>query len=345
MDQIKVLILTANPSNTEQAPLKLDAEVREIEEALRRSQFRDYFEVETAPALRPQDLQRELLDHRPQIVHFSGHGTKTRGLVLEDDAGEMKFVSTDALEMLFGALTKNPIQCVLFNACHSEEQAYAIHRFVDCVIGMKQAINDQVAIDFAVRFYDALGAGSSYGEAFDNGCAAIALEGSSQFSIPQLIGGRQGRAISPIEQDVSAVETTTPAQAPPTPTPSQSQLSGNITISGSGIAFNMVQAGNDAVVNQSQTQTQLTNPDLQVALEALANLKQAIATTDAINDTQKKMVSVPIQGLEEELQKPRPDRSAVEQSIEALKMFLGGVTTLAEPVTQVATLVVKVLGG
>jgi len=41
-------------------------------------------------AMRPEDRHRALLDHEPQIVHFSSHGAGERGLVLENDADRMQ---------------------------------------------------------------------------------------------------------------------------------------------------------------------------------------------------------------------------------------------------------------
>ncbi|NER28346.1 MAG: hypothetical protein F6J89_12095 [Symploca sp. SIO1C4] len=123
--------------------------------------------------------------------------------------------------------------------------------------------------------------------------------------------------------------------------PSQSQSFGNVTISGSNNPFNAIQAGDNVTVNQNHTQNKATNPDLQLALEALGQLKQAIATTDAIDEMEKAMVAIPIQKLEAQLQKPQPDRSVVDRTIATLKKALDGVITLAEPVTKVATLVAK----
>ncbi|MGB3788254.1 MAG: hypothetical protein WA949_09595 [Phormidesmis sp.] len=67
-----ILFLAANPVSTR--PLRLDEEVREIESGLRRSTHCDRFELKQRWAVRTRDLQRALLDCRPQIVHFSGHG-------------------------------------------------------------------------------------------------------------------------------------------------------------------------------------------------------------------------------------------------------------------------------
>lgn len=339
MPPIRILTLAANPKISGYDPLRLDAEVRRIEEALQRSPHRDRFQMATKLAVRTSDLRRALLEHRPQILHFSGHGTQTQGLVLENDAGQAQLVSIEALTRLFAALDSNPIDCVLLNACYSEMQAKAIHPFVDCVIGMNQPIGDQAAIQFAEGFYDALGAGSTYAEAFKIGCNAIELEGSPEYTIPILLGGKGGRAVAPVARGAQA-STVTVAEEKALP-PNQTQSIGNVTISGSNNPFNAVQAAGDVNIAQTHIHDKITNPDLQAALEALGHLKQAIAKTDAIDETAKAMVTIPIQKLEAELQKPQPDRSLVNRMVAIVKKALDGVLTLAEPVTKVATLIAK----
>ncbi|MGV0108345.1 CHAT domain-containing protein [Nostoc sp. DSM 114160] len=151
----KILIVSANPTTTDK--LRLDEEVREIQEGLQRSRSRDKFELITKWAVRPDDLRRALLDHNPHIIHFSGHGGGNQGLALENITGQMQLVSTESLARLF-KLFKDKIECILLNACYSEVQAEAIHQHINCVVGMNRAIGDRAAIKFAVGFYDALGA-------------------------------------------------------------------------------------------------------------------------------------------------------------------------------------------
>ncbi|GEM_PF-2217514 len=179
----KILILAANPTDTTNR-LRLDEEVREIESSLQRAEHRDKFEIFSKWAVRADDLRRALLDHRPQIVHFSGHGKGNQGLVLEDDSGQMQLVSTQALVGLFKLFIK--IECVVLNACYTEVQADAIHQHIDCVIGMSGAISDKAAIKFAVGFYDALGAGKNYQECFEFGCNAIDLQNIPESQTPKI---------------------------------------------------------------------------------------------------------------------------------------------------------------
>ena len=179
----KILILAANPKNTNQ--LRLDEEVREIQEGLQRSRSRDQFEIVSRWAVRPGDLRRALLDHEPQIVHFCGHGAGAEGLALENNAGQIKLVTGKALGGLFKLVQAN-VECVLLNACYSEAQSKAIHKHISYVIGMSNAIGDRAAIEFAVGFYDGLGADCSYEDAFEFGLSAIALEGIDETATPKL---------------------------------------------------------------------------------------------------------------------------------------------------------------
>lgn len=178
----KILILSANPKKT--SPLRLDEEMREIKEGLKRSASRDLFSIESAEAVRYRDLRRAILDHKPNIVHFSGHGTGEEGLVFEDEIGNLKLVDTEAIGELF-KLFADQVECVVLNACHSEYQAKEIAKHIDYVIGMSQAIDDKAAIEFSVAFYDALGAGRTYDFAYNLGCNAIRIGGIRQESIPQ----------------------------------------------------------------------------------------------------------------------------------------------------------------
>jgi len=178
-----ILILTGNPKGT--TPLRLDQEVRDISEGLKRSQHRDAFRIEQRWAVRPRDVQRAMLDLDPQIVHFSGHGEGEEGLAFEDESGKVKFVDAEALAGLF-ELFADQVECVILNACYSEVQAEAICQHISAVIGMKKTIGDRAALEFAVGFYDALGAGRSIEFAHKLGCSAIRTAGIAENLTPVL---------------------------------------------------------------------------------------------------------------------------------------------------------------
>ncbi|NCR42206.1 MAG: CHAT domain-containing protein [Microcystis aeruginosa W13-11] len=180
----RILILSANPKNT--TPLRLDEEIREIKEGLRRATQRDNFVIETGQAVRYRDIRRAILDFGPNIVHFSGHGAGEEGLAFEDETGQVKLVEAQALAGLFG-LFADQIECVVLNACYSEVQAKAIAEHISYVVGMRKAIGDKAAIEFAVGFYDALGAGRTVEFAYELGCNSIEIAGISEHLTPQLL--------------------------------------------------------------------------------------------------------------------------------------------------------------
>jgi hypothetical protein len=120
-------------------------------------------------------------------VHFCGHGTE-QGIVFEDDSGDSKMVDGEALAGLFD-LFADSVQCVLLNACYSEIQAQAIVRHIPYVVGMNKPIGDRAAIQFAMGFYDALGAGKPVEFAYKLGCTAIRMDGGGEYETPVLLKG------------------------------------------------------------------------------------------------------------------------------------------------------------
>jgi hypothetical protein len=192
-----ILFLAANPLNTSQ--LRLDEEIREIDEGLRRAKHREQYELKQKWAVRPVDLRRAMLDYTPQFVHFAGHGAGEKGIVLENDQGFAQPVMAEALSNLFALFPQ--VECVLLNACYSEIQALAIADNVPYVVGMSQAVGDRAAITFATSFYDALGAGQSVDFAYRFACNALELASIPEHLTPVLKANEQllkkaGRASS-----------------------------------------------------------------------------------------------------------------------------------------------------
>lgn len=184
MNRIKILFLTANPVSTTQ--LAIDEEIRRITQKIRASKYQDNLELISCWAVRPDDLLQYFNEHKPQIVHFSGHGTKMGEIILVDSFGNPKPVSTNAIKTLFSVLKDN-IRIVLLNACYSRIQAEAIAEVIDYVIGMNTSIGDEAAIIFAASFYRAIGFGRSLKKSFDQGITALLLEGISEENVPELL--------------------------------------------------------------------------------------------------------------------------------------------------------------
>lgn len=184
----KILVLASNP--TDQTQLRLGAESREIEDRLRRTTFRNQFDFRTRWAVRSRDLQQSLLEERPAILHFSGHGSKAGELYLEDELGLSRAVPPGALAKLFEILSRHlRFDCVVLNACYSEVQARAIAQHVPYVIGMSTQIGDDSAIEYAVAFYGALGEGMPVDTAHELACNQVELKGIPGHLIPVLLVG------------------------------------------------------------------------------------------------------------------------------------------------------------
>ena len=182
--KLKLLILSANPAGTKS--LHIDEEIRRITAKIRTAEYRNSLELCFRQAVRSDDLIQALLEHKPHIVHFSGHGSPTSDLIVLDERGRSKPVSKMALVQLLHVLKDN-IRVVVLNACHSRPQAEAIAETIDCTVGMNWSIGDEAALIFAASFYQALGFGRSVKEAFELGKTALLLEGIPEEKTPELL--------------------------------------------------------------------------------------------------------------------------------------------------------------
>lgn len=181
-ERITVLFVAANPIG---APmLRLDEEVRSLTRHLRQSEYRRSFLVEQCWATRPQDLLTALNEHRPTVLHFSGHGSMRSELALLDDDGYVKLISSSAIVHAIGH--SESVRLVFFNACHSHALASAVVRHVDAAVGMNQAVDDRVARLFAAQFYSAISYGRSIANAFAQAKCRLMMEGIAEVDTPEL---------------------------------------------------------------------------------------------------------------------------------------------------------------
>lgn len=161
----KILILAANPKDTDR--LRFDEEVSIIKECIKRSEFREKIEIYSELAVNYSKIRKALLDYKPNIVHFIGHGNKD-GVTGDDKNGFADFISSEALSELLEEFLSH-LKCVILNACYSALYANDINKHIDYVIGIQKKIKDQVAIAFSDGFYDGLGAGKSVKKCFTLG--------------------------------------------------------------------------------------------------------------------------------------------------------------------------------
>jgi CHAT domain/Effector-associated domain 11 len=184
--KFKLLFLGANPPGTRE--LRIRDEHSRIMEKLAEDKRQDEYQVLTQFYARASDWQEILIRDKPNIIHFSGHGTNQglghasdgsdsdrvvndaarkkqkeeaanlKGIVMFDESmRRAQLVSTAALDDLFSLVTEEDlgiqVKVVLLNACFSENQAVAIGKYIEYVIGTSDAVPDEAAIQFAAGFY------------------------------------------------------------------------------------------------------------------------------------------------------------------------------------------------
>ena len=160
----KVLVLSASP--LDQEPLRLDEEARDLDEKLRLvSKPTVEVSVVNRWAVRTDQVQEAILNEKPNILHFSGHGGGG-SLCFEDSAGYSTPVSATAIAELM-RLNSDYIECLVLNACYSQEVAELSSVHLEAVVGCDGSIDDDAAVAFARSFYRAIADGRTYKVAFD----------------------------------------------------------------------------------------------------------------------------------------------------------------------------------
>lgn len=221
---IRILFLAANPTNT--GKLSLEREYEAVEQTLKAAQEKDpalSIELIRRDNVRNDDISEHLLDVRPHVLHFAGHGdlirppadaapapslhtwrglfmsnwengsgdiadeVKPSGIVLETESGAGHLLPTDTLVRLFRLKKINEdIYMVLLNACWAQGQARAlVHQAaVPFAIGMTQPIHDEAAVRFAQGFYRALFRRAAVGDAVESGRFQMEALATGDVNVP-----------------------------------------------------------------------------------------------------------------------------------------------------------------
>lgn len=186
-NHLNVLYLTANPDPTSETHLRVDAEYRMVNDEVKRSKYRDNITLHLSPAADLNSLIQGLNDHRPQIVHFSGHGDEGG---IETDSGKIGEPSAQLLsfKLLANALkaTDRPPEVVVLNSCKSSAAKEKLLPKVKVVIAMRELVSDQVAANFAKNFYAAIASGQSVKAAFEQGKVLVEADWFNETDTPEL---------------------------------------------------------------------------------------------------------------------------------------------------------------
>jgi len=168
--EVRILFVPSDPKGV--GRLDIQKELKEIYGEIDSSEFRDVFRRFEVKAPEKRDVFRALIDHRPHVVHFCGHGDCSGRIILRDKDGGPLPLSQRAFAYLFEAMSAN-IRLVVLNGCYTDTQAKYIIEHINCAIGMRTAVDDPTAIEFAVNFYMAAVRGKSVQDAFAIAKAAI----------------------------------------------------------------------------------------------------------------------------------------------------------------------------
>lgn len=183
---LNVLYLTANPDRMHS--LRVDAEVRQVQSAIRGSVYRDRINLEYRPAADLDSLIEGLNDHRPRIVHFSGHGYDG-GVAVDSAESRRRPARTVSFELLARAFsaTDEPPDVVVLSSCKSAGARKAFLPPAKLLIVMQKSVSDLAATAFAAKFYAAIAAGQSVKAAFAQGRIAIEQVSLNEAGTPELI--------------------------------------------------------------------------------------------------------------------------------------------------------------
>jgi hypothetical protein len=168
-------VLAHLPGRADRTPIRLDdlclleeyASIRQM--IVSGGTHRNEIVVDAEFQTQARDLADLILDRKPAILHFSGHGS-SNGIYVLDDSREPFLYETEKLaDLLELTARQRPVRLVLLNACETSPPAEALLRGVDFAIGMSRRVTDKAAIEFAAQFYRMLSRGESVKAAFDLG--------------------------------------------------------------------------------------------------------------------------------------------------------------------------------
>jgi len=152
--QKKVLFLGAIPKN--KLPLKVYAEFAMIQMVREQGISRDFYNVYYDFSITYEGLLRRANIVKPNIIHFSLHGSKTKGLYFVDEFNfeSESLVNLIEFDRIISAITeKIKIEGIIISACNSYDFGKIAAKYVDYAIVMNDFIADEAAIRFSRTFW------------------------------------------------------------------------------------------------------------------------------------------------------------------------------------------------
>lgn len=180
-----ILFVAANP--TDASRIQTGREHRTIKAEMERGSHRDAFEfLQPQFAVTITELLRAM-NTRPNIVHFSGHGS-TDGILITKDDNQSQLLTAEVLERLFKPL-KDVTELVVLNSCYSASQAESISRLGMYVIGNNLPVGDGAAISFAKGLYNGLSEGKTFEAAVNDARIVVMAEAPTFAAVVEVWAG------------------------------------------------------------------------------------------------------------------------------------------------------------
>lgn len=158
-------------------------ERRAIEDALAQPRRSGLCEVVVDSNATHKSFFDKLTEHGDRIVgvHFGGHADPG-GLKFEDAMGRPADALVEGIAISLQRLGK--LRWVFLNGCGTAPHVRALHEAnVGSVIATERSVRDDVAADFARRFYDAL----AWGQTLDDAFALAVSEAQSKARVPESV--------------------------------------------------------------------------------------------------------------------------------------------------------------
>ena len=171
----KPIIFLAFANSSEKPLSKLDEEYRQLKSTVGEAEQKGHCELVVAPFARVDDILDTFDDERYRnriaVFHFAGHSDSYELLL---QAADGKAAAADAGGLAAYLAHQRGLQLVFLNGCSDQPQVQGLLAAgVAVVIATSQAVSDQVATEFAARFYQFLVGGDTIEVAFKKAQAAV----------------------------------------------------------------------------------------------------------------------------------------------------------------------------
>ncbi|KAI1096108.1 hypothetical protein F5B19DRAFT_488727 [Rostrohypoxylon terebratum] len=188
---LEVLLVSADPKDTFSA--RSDGERRSLSKALSETMFRHKVNVKDIHGCQVSDIANALIQHKPDILQFLGHGDKD-GIYFEDRDSKAQLVRMENFADLLSQ--SKTIKLVILNTCYSRSGSQCIADQVGYLIGMEGKIRNKDAIKFTECFYGALGNGLTVEGSFLNAGYNMKVDSEARFQAHLLRKGQAPITIS-----------------------------------------------------------------------------------------------------------------------------------------------------